>query len=130
MVACVRIGGGDVFSARFAFSSQPVMSMSFLQPLFSNSSQRGPLQSSNAPSFRAWIDPPTPFTGVAINQHPTLAFHHLSSMSGLGGFFRFRIPSRIQGEEENTTTSPTSRPLHPPILAIDSLSSSIILSIR
>ncbi|KAL4591661.1 hypothetical protein LXL04_004631 [Taraxacum kok-saghyz] len=50
-------------------------------------------------------------------------------MSGLGGFSRFRIPARIQGEEENTTTSPTSRPLHPPILAIDSLSSSIILSI-
>ncbi|KAL4584931.1 hypothetical protein LXL04_009542 [Taraxacum kok-saghyz] len=114
MVVCVGVGGGDAVSARFAFSSQPVMSTSFLQPLFSNNSQREPLQSSNAPSFRAWIDPSTPFTGVAIDQHPTLAFHHPSSMFGLGGFSRFRIPARIQGEEENTMTSPTSRPLRPP----------------
>ncbi|PWA71516.1 Transcription factor, TCP [Artemisia annua] len=66
--------------------------------------QRGPLQSSNAPSFRASIDPSPVFTGVAIDQQPTLAFQHPSSMSGfasgLGGFSGFRIPTRIQGEDE------------------------------
>nr|GEV70253.1 hypothetical protein [Tanacetum cinerariifolium] len=106
-------GGGDGISAGFG-SAAPVVAqapqMSFLQPLFgqpSNSqlfTQRGPLQSSNAPSFRAWIDPPPVFTGVAIDQQPTLAFHHPSSMSGyasgLGGFSGFRIPTRIQGEDE------------------------------
>lgn len=112
MVAWGGVGGGDAVSAGFVFSSQPSPSTPFLQPLFGqttnnqlfNNSQRGPLQSSNAPSFRAWIDPPPPFTGVAIDQHPTLAFHHPSSMSGfasgLGGFSGFRIPARIQGEEE------------------------------
>ncbi|XP_024980695.1 transcription factor TCP4-like isoform X1 [Cynara cardunculus var. scolymus] len=113
MVAWGGVGGGDAVSAGFVFSSQPSPATPFLQPLFgqttnnqlfNNNSQRGPLQSSNPPSFRAWIDPPPPFTGVAIDQQPTLAFHHPSSMSGfasgLGRFSGFRIPARIQGEEE------------------------------
>ncbi|CAH1425723.1 unnamed protein product [Lactuca virosa] len=110
MVAWGGVGGGDAVSAGFVFSSQPSPSTPFLQPLFgqttnnqlfNNNSQRGPLQSSNAPSFRAWIDPPPPFTG-----------------------HEFKVKRR------NTTASPISRPLHPPILAIDSPSSSIILSNR
>ncbi|KAF5787218.1 putative transcription factor TCP family [Helianthus annuus] len=111
----VAWGGDAVASTGFVFSSQPAAAQTtpFLQPLFgqatnnqlfNNSSQRGPLQSSTAPSFRAWIDPPQPFTGVAIDQHPTLAFHHPSSIpgfaSGLGGFSGFRVPARIQGQEE------------------------------
>ncbi|CAI9286522.1 unnamed protein product [Lactuca saligna] len=112
-------GGGDAVSAGFVFSSQPSPSTPFLQPLFgqttnnqlfNNNSQRGPLQSSNAPSFRAWIDPPPPFTGVDF---PGFVFQH-----------EFKVKRR------NTTASPISRPLHPPILAIDSPSSSIILSNR
>ncbi|KAL8235419.1 hypothetical protein R6Q59_021519 [Mikania micrantha] len=106
--------GGDASSAGsagFVFGSQPAP---FLQPLFgqtttnqlfNNNSQRGPLQSSTAPSFRAWIDPPAPFNGVPIDQHPTLAFHHPNAMpgyaSGFGGFSGFRIPARIQGEAED-----------------------------
>ncbi|XP_047952089.1 transcription factor TCP4-like, partial [Salvia hispanica] len=46
-------------------------------------SQRGPLQSSNTPSIRAWIDP-------TVDHHPPF-------FSGYGGF---HIPARIQGEEE------------------------------
>nr|XP_043623660.1 transcription factor TCP4-like [Erigeron canadensis] len=115
--------GGDPASAGFVFSSTPaqVHASAFLQPLFgqaqnqtqttnnhqlfNNNSQRGPLQSSNTPSFRAWIDTPAQFTGIPIDQHhPTLAFHHPTSMpgyaSGFGGFSGFRIPTRIQGEEE------------------------------
>ncbi|KAI3803516.1 hypothetical protein L1987_31670 [Smallanthus sonchifolius] len=104
--------GGDAVSnsAGFVFGSQPTTP--FLQPLFgqttnnqlfNNNSQRGPLQSSTAPSFRAWIDPPPPFAGVAVDQHPTLAFNHSS----------------------NTTASPTGRRPHPPTLTIDSLPSSL-----
>ncbi|KAG6421384.1 hypothetical protein SASPL_117935 [Salvia splendens] len=43
-------------------------------------SQRGPLQSSNTPSIRAWIDP-------TVDHHPPF-------------FSGFHIPARIQGEEE------------------------------
>ncbi|KAK9078210.1 hypothetical protein SSX86_002267 [Deinandra increscens subsp. villosa] len=114
----VTWGGDAVTAAGFVFGSQPSpasQTTPFLQPLFgqttnsnqlfNNNSQRGPLQSSSTPSFRAWIDPPPPFSGVTIDQqHPTLAFHHPSSMpgfaSGLGGFSGFRVPTRIQGEEE------------------------------
>lgn len=109
MVTWGNGGGGDGISAGFGSATQAPQ-MSFLQPLFGQATnnqlftQRGPLQSSNAPSFRAWIDPPPVFTGVAIDQQPTLAFHHSSSMSGfasgLGGFSGFRIPTRIQGEDE------------------------------
>ncbi|XP_071715483.1 transcription factor TCP4-like [Rutidosis leptorrhynchoides] len=120
--------GGDAVSAGFVFSSSPapvpMPATAFLQPLFgqsqnhghtqtannhqlfNNNLQRGPLQSSATPSFRAWIDAPVvPFTGIPIDQqHPTLAFHHPASMSGFGsgfgGFSGFHIPARIQGEEE------------------------------
>ncbi|KAG6501915.1 hypothetical protein ZIOFF_041799 [Zingiber officinale] len=60
-------------------------------------SQRGPLQSSNAPTVRAWANP------------VDAATHHQMqppSMSSIGfapgaGFSGFRIPARFQGEEEH-----------------------------
>ncbi|GAV64042.1 TCP domain-containing protein [Cephalotus follicularis] len=83
-----------------------------LQPLFGHNqlfSQRGPLQSSNTPSVRAWIDP----TPAADSQHQhhhhhhqiSPSIHHQSAFSGIGfasarEFSGFRIPARIQGEEE------------------------------
>uniref|UniRef100_A0A5B6YLU3 Putative transcription factor TCP4-like n=1 Tax=Davidia involucrata TaxID=16924 RepID=A0A5B6YLU3_DAVIN len=92
-------GGGG-----FVFNSPPMPP--FLQPLLGQNqffSQRGPLQSSNTPSVRAWIDPPS----IAADHHH---YHqtppiHPYSISGIGfasggGFSGFRIPARIQGEEE------------------------------
>ncbi|KAK1416716.1 hypothetical protein QVD17_25832 [Tagetes erecta] len=103
--------GGEAVSTGYMYGSQQPTT-SFLQPLFgqptnnqllfnSNNSQRGPLQSSTTPSFRAWIDPPPPFSGGGgIDQHPTLAFHHPGSVSGfgsgLGGFSGFGVPVRMQ----------------------------------
>ncbi|GFP79627.1 transcription factor tcp4 [Phtheirospermum japonicum] len=63
-------------------------------------SQRGPLQSSNTPTVRAWIDPPS-MDHHHYNQqlHPSVLpiYHHQSSISGFSGF---RVPARIQGDEE------------------------------
>lgn len=87
-------GGGG-----FMFNSPP-------QPQFGQSqffSQRGPLQSSNTPSIRAWIDPPIAAT-IDHHHHHQI---HPSTVSGIGGFASggfsglFRIPARIQGEEEH-----------------------------
>jgi len=94
----------------FVFNSPATQTTPFLQPLYgkpTNSqllnyiSQRGPLQSSNTPPVRAWIDP-LPFTGSVIDQHQTLGFHHPSGFSsGVGGGFSgFHIPARIEGVEE------------------------------
>ncbi|XP_076932166.1 transcription factor TCP3-like [Bidens hawaiensis] len=96
--------GGFVFS-----SPAPLLHPLFAQPitneLFSNNSRREPLQSSSTatPSVRAWVDPMPPF---GIDQHPTLAFHHLGS--GLGGFSGFWVPARIQGGEERDRPSSAS----------------------
>ncbi|KAK7401784.1 hypothetical protein VNO78_13551 [Psophocarpus tetragonolobus] len=76
-------------------------------------SQRGPLQSSNTPSVRAWIDAPS-FVAAADHHH-RLHHHYLSPAAALvyqsspstaafaapGGFSGFRVPARIQGEEEH-----------------------------
>lgn len=76
--------------------------------------QRGPLQSSNTPSVRAWIDhtsssssssPLMVMSSIADHQIP----HSLPGMGfipsvGGGGFssgFHHNIPARIQGEEEH-----------------------------
>lgn len=96
-------GGGG-----FVFNSPPTPP---LQPFFGQSqlfSQRGPLQSSNTPSIRAWIDQP-----ITATDHPHHHHHyqfpstiHPSAISGIGfassssGFSGFRLPARIQGEEE------------------------------
>ncbi|KAL8242630.1 hypothetical protein R6Q59_012932 [Mikania micrantha] len=89
-------GGGDGVSGGYVFSSpapapflQPLFGQTLTSELFSN---REPLQSSTTPSFRAWIDPLPPFTGVAIDPHPNLAYHR--------PFSGFRVPTRIQGEEQ------------------------------
>nr|GMC56638.1 transcription factor TCP4-like [Ipomoea batatas] len=67
-------------------------------------SQRGPLQSSNTPWIRAWTEP-SPAIAIATaaadpTQHQTLPFYPSPLSSGLDGFSGFRIPARIQGEEE------------------------------
>nr|KAJ0186889.1 hypothetical protein LSAT_V11C900495930 [Lactuca sativa] len=91
------VGWGGGASGGFPFSSPPTQTTPFLQnDLFNNNSQRGPLQSSNTSSVRAWIDQP-PFVGAAAVDHP-------SSMSGftsgVGGFSGYLIPARIEGEQE------------------------------
>ena len=79
-------------------------------------SQRGPLQSSNTPSVRAWIDAPS-FVAAADHYHrhhylsPAAAAAALvyqsspSSAFAPGGFSGFRVPARIQGEEEHDGVS-------------------------
>ncbi len=94
-------GGGFVFNS----PPTPTPAPPPLQPLFGQSqmySQRGPLQSSNTPSIRAWIDPPI---AAAIDHHHQTTPMQPSMISGIGfvpgGFSGFRIPARIQGEEEH-----------------------------
>nr|XP_043621774.1 transcription factor TCP4-like isoform X2 [Erigeron canadensis] len=108
-------GGGWLENNGFVFASPPPPppQTPFLQPLLFGQnqttnnqmllnyiSQRGPLQSSNTPPVRAWVDP-LPSSGAGTDQHQTLAFHHPSPMpgftSGIGGFY---IPARIQGDNE------------------------------
>ena len=70
-------------------------------------SQRGPLQSSNTPSVRAWIDPSVDHHHH--NHHYLSPMIHQGSVAGGfsngGGFPGFRIPARIQGEEEHDGVS-------------------------
>ncbi|KAJ4976948.1 hypothetical protein NE237_002054 [Protea cynaroides] len=81
-----------------------------LQPFLGQNqffSQRGPLQSSNSPSVRAWMEPE--ITAADHHHHHQAASVHQSSISGIGfasgGFSGFRIPARIQGEEEHDAVS-------------------------
>ncbi|KAA8523974.1 hypothetical protein F0562_010594 [Nyssa sinensis] len=109
--------GGDTGSSGgggFVFNSPPTPPL--LQQLFGQNqsfSQRGPLQSSNTPSVRAWIDPSSIAVRAATVDHHHQHHHyhhqtlpiHPSSLSGIGfasggEFSGFRIPARIQGEEE------------------------------
>nr|WBU91712.1 transcription factor TCP4 isoform X1 [Impatiens uliginosa] len=102
-------GGGFVFNP-------PPPAPPMLQPLFGQNqfiSQRGPLQSSNTQSVRAWIDPSS-FSAAAnsdhhhqhhhlhqsIPIHPSSFSSNLYSSGGGSGFSGFRIPARIQGDEE------------------------------
>ncbi|XWS52146.1 hypothetical protein CRYUN_Cryun11dG0042200 [Craigia yunnanensis] len=101
-------GGGSGGVGGFIFgtpSPQP------LPPAFgqnSQFSQRGPLQSSNTPLVRAWIDRPTTDQQQYHHQHHHQIpqnIHHQAALSDIGfttsGVFSgFRIPARIQGEEE------------------------------
>ncbi|XP_021773814.1 transcription factor TCP4-like [Chenopodium quinoa] len=98
-------GGGG-----FIFNQPPPL----LHPLFGGGqhsqfyTQRGPLQSSNTPSIRAWISDPS-FSIASSSEHHNQ--HHQAiavppqALSGLGftsgGFPGFHIPARIQGEEEH-----------------------------
>lgn len=99
-------GGGG-----FMFNPPPL-----LQPLFGGHhsqlfTQRGPLQSSNAPSIRTWIV--DPIVGSTSEQHQGIPLHP-QALSGIGfsssGFSDFHIPARIQGEEEQDgdPTKPSS----------------------
>lgn len=90
----------------FIFNSPPTTStQQLLQPFFGQNQffqQRGPLQSSNTPSVRAWIDPTI---ATATHHHLIPPTFHQSSISGIGfapgGFSGFRVPACIQGEEEH-----------------------------
>ncbi|OMO74861.1 Transcription factor, TCP [Corchorus capsularis] len=107
-------GGGGGGVGGFIFGTpQPQP----LPPAFGQNSQlfsqRGPLQSSNMPFVRAWIDQPISTTDEHQHhnhhhhQHHQIPqnIHHQAALSGIGfttsGVFSgFRIPARIQGEEE------------------------------
>ncbi|KAL6975459.1 Transcription factor [Sarracenia purpurea var. burkii] len=107
-------GGGG--GGGFIFNSPPTPPL--LQPLFGQNqfvSQRGPLQSSNTPSVRAWIDPfsvaAAASTAAADHHQHHHHYHHQSlpiypsslqsiGFASLGGFSGFRVPARIQGEVE------------------------------
>ncbi|KAL0320627.1 UNVERIFIED_CONTAM: Transcription factor TCP4 [Sesamum radiatum] len=105
---------GAAASAGYLFNAPPAP-QPLLQQLFGHNqffSQRGPLQSSNSPSIRAWMDP----SAVAISNadhgqqpmhhHPGVLPIYPSSVSGIGfasglsGFSGFHIPARIQGDDE------------------------------
>ncbi|KAI3466066.1 hypothetical protein Pfo_022729 [Paulownia fortunei] len=106
--------GGAAASAGYLFNSPPAPQPLLQQLLGHNQffSQRGPLQSSNTPSVRAWMDPSAVAFTTADHsqQHP---HHHpgvvpiyppsvsgIGFASGFGGFSGFHIPARIQGDEE------------------------------
>ncbi|XP_022754003.1 transcription factor TCP4-like [Durio zibethinus] len=98
--------GGSGGVGRFIFgtpSPQP------LPPTFGRNSQlfsqRGPLQSSKTPLIRARID--QPISTIDEHQHHQIPqnIHHQAASCGIGCttcsvFSGFRIPARIQGEEE------------------------------
>ncbi|XP_074319303.1 transcription factor TCP3-like [Silene latifolia] len=101
-VGTVVSGGGDA-GGGFMFNQPPL-----LQPLFGGQqsqyfTQRGPLQSSNIPSIRAWISDPSIAT---TNEHLQAIPIHPQGYSGLGfssgGFSGYHFPTRIQGEEEHS----------------------------
>ncbi|EYU45001.1 hypothetical protein ABFS82_13G068400 [Erythranthe guttata] len=104
-------GGGDSGNYLFNSPSQPMLQQLLGQNQNQNQnqfvSQRGPLQSSNTPSIRAWMDPSataisTTSTTTSSDQH----YHHhlpiypLGFGSGIGSFSGFNIPARIQGDQE------------------------------
>nr|CAD19990.1 TCP1 protein [Lupinus albus] len=107
-------GGGFVFNSPPPSTVAPAAMFGHHGQYFS---QRGPLQSSNTPSIRAWIDPNSfaAAATVAAASHPHYHHHYLSpaihqaSVSGFAtpssGFSGFRIPARIQGEEEHDGVS-------------------------
>ncbi|XP_077251162.1 transcription factor TCP4-like [Tasmannia lanceolata] len=77
----------------------PPMASPLLQPLLGQNplfSQRGPLQSSNSPPIRAWADP-----SQTISETPPMLLPSGFGFASAGSFSGFRIPARIQGEEEH-----------------------------
>ncbi|XP_022733997.1 transcription factor TCP4-like [Durio zibethinus] len=105
-------GGGNGGVGGFIFGTPPPQP---LPPAFGQNSQlfsqRGPLQSSNMPLVRAWIDQPISTADEHEHHHHQhhhqipQNIHHQAALSGIGfttsGVFSgFRIPARIQGEEE------------------------------
>ncbi|KAL3576510.1 hypothetical protein D5086_021793 [Populus alba] len=99
-------GGGGSAGLIFNAPLPPPQTMPpspLVQPFFGQNqffSQRGTLQSSNSPSFRAWIDPAiTPDHHLQQQQQQT-AISGIGFTASDGGFYGFRVPTRIQGEEE------------------------------
>lgn len=85
-------GGGYVFPA----SSQLPVPLMLQNPFFS---QRGPLQSSNSPSVRAWADLPPVSAGEHQLHQPSVSSVPAVRFAS-GGFSGFHVPARIQGDEE------------------------------
>jgi hypothetical protein len=96
-------GGNSGNCAGFVFNAPAAPAFGGYGQFFT---QRGPLQSSYNPSVRAWIDPSMAATAnIADHHHHYLSpMIHQASVSG-GGFSGFRIPARIQGEEEHDGVS-------------------------
>ncbi|KAB1995656.1 hypothetical protein E1A91_D13G179200v1 [Gossypium mustelinum] len=100
-------GGGGMGGFLFGNLSAPPLS-----PAFGQSGQfffqRGPLQSSNTPLVRAWIDQPIPTTDEYHHHHHQIPqnIHHQPALSGIefttsGVFSGFRVPARFQGAQED-----------------------------
>ncbi|KAK6132659.1 hypothetical protein DH2020_033611 [Rehmannia glutinosa] len=96
-----RFHGGA--TAGYLFNSPPAQQHQFGGHNNQFFSQRGPLQSSNTPSLRAWMDPSNLAISMADHSQPGALPVYPSSVSfasGYGGFSGFHIPARIQGDEE------------------------------
>lgn len=102
-------GGAAIYSFNTPSVPQPLFQQLLVQNQFL--SQRGPLQSSNTPSVRAWMDPSASAIATADHSqqqqnHPAVFPIYPSSLpgigfaSGVGGFSGFQIPARIPGDEE------------------------------
>ncbi|XP_030550189.1 transcription factor TCP4-like [Rhodamnia argentea] len=90
-------GGGFMFAP-----PQPEAATAAVQPLFGQGqffAQRGPLQSSNMPVIRAWMDPTL---SSSDHHHHQIqhSIHPISPAVGFasGGFSGYHIPARIQGQ--------------------------------
>lgn len=102
------ISMGAFNSSGFMFNSPPL-----LQPLLGQNefafSQGGPLQSSNAQSVRAWIDPSSSsiVSASAANHHEyhLQNSHHIQSTPIFSGFC---IPARIEEEHSVISNKPSS----------------------
>nr|AQZ26682.1 teosinte branched 1 cycloidea and PCF transcription factor 4 [Fraxinus mandshurica] len=106
-------GTGSGGTAGYLFNS-PSVPQPLLQQLLGQNqflSQRGPLQSNNSPSVRAWMDPSAITIATADHSqqqqnHPAVFPIYPSSLPGIGfasgdgGFSGFHIPARIRGDEE------------------------------
>ncbi|KAM1474886.1 hypothetical protein ACFX2I_030848 [Malus domestica] len=104
--------GGFIFNSLLPTQQGSTSPLQQQQPsLFGQSqffSQRGPLQSSNSPSVRAWMVDQQNQQSISHDHHHQISqsIHHQQSISGMGfasggGFSGFHIPARIHGEEEH-----------------------------
>lgn len=91
---------GEIKPAPYYFNAQPQLICQSSTAAFS---QREPLQSSFSPCVRAWNDLPFPVS----DHNNTQALHHFSlSTGGSEKFSAFQVPARIQGEEEQLSSTP------------------------
>ncbi|KAL2523536.1 Transcription factor TCP4 [Abeliophyllum distichum] len=106
-------GSGGAAAAGF-FINSPAAPQPTLHQLLGQSqffSQGGPLQSSNTPFFRAWVDPSaitiaTIDNSQQLHHHPEIVPIYPTSITGVGftsgvdTFSGVHFPARIQGDEE------------------------------